>query len=303
MKHIHLIFLLNILLCGSLASMSQQRQPIRVGGNVQESKLIHRVEPVYPEEAVVAGIQGVVILVVTVNERGVVTDVHVVSGHPFLIRSAVDAVSQWRYSPTYLNGEAVPVAATVTVIYKIAARLVLDELGILKDPKSGVEVDELIEQLRKSQGPVAVNPSPKAPFNLVEEKLRTLRDHGIRVAMANPLYVFHDGSLFYSIPGLATEPKLVLDREHLIDIACASGKIPTAFNLDLKVVTTLTYRLFLSGTGNLLSVQRLQGPEIPEIETELARTPIITPAFVGDDPVPAVVTVKIPIGYERINRK
>ena len=147
MKHINLIFWLGIFLCGSLASMARQRQPIRVGGNVQESKLIHRVEPVYPEEAVAAGIQGVVIMVVTVNERGVVTDVHVVSGHPFLKRSAVDAVSRWRYLPTFLNGEPVPVAATVVVTYKIAARLVLDEHGVLKDPESGMEGDELIGQL------------------------------------------------------------------------------------------------------------------------------------------------------------
>ncbi len=259
------------------------------------SKLIYRVEPVYPEEALAAGLQGVVILVATVNEIGVVTDVRVTRGHPFLIQSAVDAVRQWRYSPTYLNGMAVPVTATVTVNYVISRRLVLDELGVLKDPDSAGKGDALIEQLRKSRGQVVVNPSTKAPFNLIEEKLRDLQEHGIRVAITNCPYVFHDGRLFYSIPGLATEPELVLDREHFIDIAYASGRLPTTINLDTNGFTTLTYQLFLSETGKVLSVKHIQGPEIPEIKSELARTQILTPALVGATPVPAVVTVRLSI--------
>jgi hypothetical protein len=205
--------------------------------------------------------------------------------------------------PTYLNREAVPVIATVTVIYTIAGRLVLDEHGVLTDPESGVAGDALIEQLRKRRGPVVINPSEKTPFNLIEEKLKILQKHGIQVAITNSSRIFHGGRLFYVIPGLATEPELNLDREHLIDIACASGRLPTAINLDSNTVVTLAYRLFLSETGKVLSVQRLQGPEIREIETELANTNIITPAMVGADPVPAVVTVEIPINYERIKRR
>ena len=295
MKRINLIFWLSIFLCGSLASMSQQPQPKRVGGNVLKSKLIYRVEPVYPEEAIAADLQGVVILVATVNERGVVTDVRVIRGHPFLKQSAVDAVRQWRYSPTFINGFAVPVTATVTVSYRIANRLVMDELGELKDSESGAKGDALIEQLRKSHGLVVVNPSIKAPFSLVEEKLRNLQELGTRVAITNLPYVFHDGRLFYSIPGLAKEPEFVLDRERLIHIAYDSGMIPTAINLDTNGITTLAYQLFLSETGKVLSVKHLQGPEIPEIESELAHTNIMTPALVETSPVPAVVTVELHI--------
>ena len=86
-----------------------------MGGNVQASKLIHRVEPDYPELAKRARVQGIVFLRVTVDEQGNVADIEVIRGHPLLTQSAVDAVRQWKYSPTILNQEPVPVIATVTV--------------------------------------------------------------------------------------------------------------------------------------------------------------------------------------------
>jgi TonB family protein len=98
-----------------------KREPIRVGGNVQESKLIRRVEPVYPELAKQARVQGRVVLVVTVDEEGNVSEIKVTRGHPLLYEEAVAAVRQWKYSPTLLNGEPVPVIATVTVTFSFAA--------------------------------------------------------------------------------------------------------------------------------------------------------------------------------------
>jgi protein TonB len=96
-----------------------KRDPIRVGGNVQESKLIRRVEPAYPELAKRARVQGKVVLVVTVDEEGNVTDIRVTSGHPLLDEAALSAVKQWKYSPTLLNGEPVPVIANVTVFFNL----------------------------------------------------------------------------------------------------------------------------------------------------------------------------------------
>jgi len=96
-----------------------KRNPIKVGGNVQESKLIRRVEPAYPELAKRARIQGKVVLVVTVDEEGNVAEIKVSAGHPLLDDAAISAVKQWKYSPTLLNGEPVPVIATVTVIFNL----------------------------------------------------------------------------------------------------------------------------------------------------------------------------------------
>ena len=93
----------------------KKRPPKQIGGNVLKSRLIRQVTPEYPELAKRARIQDVVILVVTVDEEGNVADIKVARGHPLLRDAAVAAVKQWKYSPTLLNGEPIPVTATVTV--------------------------------------------------------------------------------------------------------------------------------------------------------------------------------------------
>ncbi|HYK87275.1 MAG TPA: energy transducer TonB [Acidobacteriota bacterium] len=95
------------------------REPVHVGGIVQQSKLIRRIEPEYPPMARMARVQGKVILQVIVDEEGNVTEVKVLEGNPLLNDGAVRAVRQWKYSPTLLNGEPVPVTASVTVIFKL----------------------------------------------------------------------------------------------------------------------------------------------------------------------------------------
>jgi protein TonB len=79
------------------------------------------VSPIYPEIAKQARVQGVVILEATIGSRGDVTAVRVLRGVPLLDQSAIDAVKQWVYEPTMLNGVPVPVIMTVTVSYKLAA--------------------------------------------------------------------------------------------------------------------------------------------------------------------------------------
>ena len=94
------------------------RERIRVG-TIQESKLIFKPDPVYPELARRVRVSGTVVLDVQIDEEGNVSDVRVLSGHPLLTAAAVEAVRRWKYSPTVLNGEPVPVVATVTVIFRL----------------------------------------------------------------------------------------------------------------------------------------------------------------------------------------
>lgn len=92
---------------------------VPIGGNVLESKLIKRVVPEYPALARQARVSGTVVLQVNVDEEGNVFDVRILSGHPLLEEAAVRAVRQWKYSPTLLNGEPVPVVAMVTVVFNL----------------------------------------------------------------------------------------------------------------------------------------------------------------------------------------
>ena len=97
------------------APLPTKKKPIRIGGNVQASRLVYRVEPEYPELAKRARVSGLVVMQVIVNEGGAVEEVKIVRGHPLLNDAALRAVRQWRYSPYLLNGEPIPVTATVTV--------------------------------------------------------------------------------------------------------------------------------------------------------------------------------------------
>jgi protein TonB len=87
----------------------------RVGGQVQEAKIIARPNPVYPPLARQARIQGRVQLHAIIGKDGRVSELQVVSGHPLLVKSALDAVQNWRYQPTILNGEPVEVDTTIDV--------------------------------------------------------------------------------------------------------------------------------------------------------------------------------------------
>ena len=97
-----------------------QSGPIRIGGNVQQANLISRVTPVYPADAKRDRIQGTVSLQVTIDKEGHVQSVSVLQGPQELVQSAVDAVSQWTYKPTLLNGQPVEVITTVDVNYTLA---------------------------------------------------------------------------------------------------------------------------------------------------------------------------------------
>ena len=92
---------------------------IRVGGNVQAARILNRVQPVYPEAARQARIEGVVRLHVIIGKEGSITQLEVISGHPLLQQAALDAVRQWAYQPTLLRGKPVEVDTTIDVIFTL----------------------------------------------------------------------------------------------------------------------------------------------------------------------------------------
>ena len=92
---------------------------VRVGGDIKEPKKIKDVKPVYPEAAKAAGVQGIVIIEIIIGTDGAVNEAKVLRPVPELDRAAIDAVMQWKYTPTLLNGEPVKVIMTVTVTFTL----------------------------------------------------------------------------------------------------------------------------------------------------------------------------------------
>lgn len=92
---------------------------IRVGGNVQQASLVRQVQPSYPPLAKAAHVSGTVVLHAIISKDGTIQELTYVSGPAMLMTSAMDAVRQWRYKPTMLNGEPVEVDTQITVVFTL----------------------------------------------------------------------------------------------------------------------------------------------------------------------------------------
>jgi TonB family protein len=103
---------------GAAASRSGMA-PVRVGGNIKVPTKVKDVRPLYPPAAQEAGIQGVVILEATIDVDGHVADAKVLRSIPQLDEPALEAVRQWEFTPTEVNGVLVPVIMTVTVNFSL----------------------------------------------------------------------------------------------------------------------------------------------------------------------------------------
>ena len=88
---------------------------MRIGGTVLPPKKIKHVDPVYPQDAQDAKVSGIVIIEARIDQDGRVTDARVIRNVALLSDAARDAVMQWEFTPTYLEGKPVPVIMTVTV--------------------------------------------------------------------------------------------------------------------------------------------------------------------------------------------
>jgi TonB family protein len=301
-----------------------QREPLRVGGNVQESKIIKKVEPVYPELAKRARIEQIVMLEVTVNEEGLVSNIRVIRGHPLLEQAAIDAVKQWVYAPTLLNGEAVPVVATVTVIFSLSARFTLDADEYIRDANGAVVS---IATLRETQGSILIAPNPQTSFDQIQQTLAYLQVQGVEnVRLNSQSFAFASGRLFYlapsvrmipgtasfvsptEIPRTATEiprnmdgtdptiqaPVLDIDSDQLVKMAESSGRLPNV-NSGLAFATLgLNFTVYVDEAGQIVAVQGPGGSlDIPEVTAALRAARVTKPGLRGNVPVPVALRISL----------
>jgi protein TonB len=104
---------------GGGGNPAAETRPRRVGGVIQAPTKVHHAAPEYPAIARRARVQGTVIIQCTISAEGRVVDVETLRGVPLLNRAATDAVRQWRFTPTRLDGKAIAVSMTVSVVFRL----------------------------------------------------------------------------------------------------------------------------------------------------------------------------------------
>jgi TonB family protein len=104
---------------GATMAWESSEGALRVGGSIKPPIRTHNVNPVYPQEARAARIEGIVILEARIETDGRVSQVRVLRSVPELDEAAVEAVKQWQYTPTLMNGVPVPVIITTTVNFSL----------------------------------------------------------------------------------------------------------------------------------------------------------------------------------------
>lgn len=255
-----------------------QKPSLRVGGDIQESKLIYQVNPIYPEEAKRLRLEGTVRLEVTINEEGLVSGLIAMPGnYEILEEAAIAAVKQWRYRPTLLNGEPVPVTAPATVVYQLRDS---NDVSVTMDGTGRLGQD--LSRLQQARGSVDIRIDPNTPFWVVQKAVREILQAGVRVTRLSQPFVLYEGQVFYTgkpvgySPNQSDYQKLI---GRIISIARASGQ------LEKGKPYRIGYRIYQNEAGEVVGLQHLAGPRIPEIEDELMRTQYPA-ALVGSDPVP-----------------
>ncbi len=102
---------------GVVGGVVSPTKAVRAVGDIKPPKLIKKVEPIYPEVAREAGVEGIVILEAETDEKGNVVRVQVLRSIPLLDQAAIDAVKQWKYEPALINGQPTGIIFTVTVSF------------------------------------------------------------------------------------------------------------------------------------------------------------------------------------------
>ena len=162
-------------------------EPRIVGGSIKEPVKVKSVPPKYPNDAKRAGMAGVVILECTISPKGEVADTRVLRGLPLLSEAAIEAVREWRYTPTLLDGVAVPVIMTVTVNFKLEAVRFEDLMGSLRHENEDVRMAAALGLSRLKEGGFAGSPEKRDAISALERLAAKDESASVRAAAAQAL--------------------------------------------------------------------------------------------------------------------
>jgi TonB family protein len=304
-KYMCLAVLLLAVNCG--AALALAGEPVIVNAAVQASRLISKVEPLYPEAARQSGIKGIVVLAVTIDEKGRVSQAKARIGDPSLYQAAIDAVKQWRYARAMKGGRAVAVQTSVSVPFGVppAPEFYADANGKIWGPTIPFEnIGELN---------VTLSTAAQISYETLDKALKEMQRRGaLHLQLSSPGYFLKAGQLFYQLqdlqnpflPAIGTNiqpPKLDVDLNSLGAIAAAdgaekTGSISTPFGTIVR--PGIAFVVGVNAAGAVAFVERnapAGTPILPETESALRNARVLRPAYLNGKGVPAAITVSITV--------
>lgn len=259
------------------------QEPVRIGGDIKEPRRIRDVKPVYPEIAQQAGIQGIVIIEAIIGADGDVQRAQVLRSVPLLDQAALDAVTQWRYAPTLLNGQPVPVIMTVTVSFSLAgqqpAREVNPDPPVMQRPPDNVAslLDSAKALHQRGLYDEAERTLQRALAALQADRLRNTR---IITGAALPMAAAPASPL--RVGGEVKEPAL-LKR---VDPVYPAGTVPSG-------VTIAEIIISVDGRVTEARILRSTGSAVDTAVVAALRQWLFKPTMLNGVPVPVIMTVTI----------
>jgi len=186
--------------------LAVSRLPYRFDGDDMQSRLIHKVEPVYPEAAKSAGISGIAQLDITIDGEGAVVEA-VVKGVPAILgNSAVDAVLQWRYNPILINGT--PISAIFAVLVDFRADGTVDTTY-----RPGLSISNVI-----AYRPILVSNDPLDVSGLSDDEFNA---RGYRYTFSSAIS-YNDRFYYYAGSPEISDPVIFMDKKRLREVANAN---------------------------------------------------------------------------------
>jgi TonB family protein len=265
------------LVVGCVAPVSAQ-EPVRVGGDIKEPRRIFNVAPVYPAIAQQAGVQGIVIIEAIIGTDGAVQSARVLRPVPLLDQAALDAVTQWRYAPTLLNGQPVPVIMTVTVTFSLngqqAAREVNPDPLVMQRPAD--DVAGLLDYAKALQARGLLAETEKT----LERALAVVQAQRAR-AGAQAAASSANANTAMRVGGVIKEPTLLKRVEPVY-----AGGAPASVTIA---------EIIIGGDGRVTEVKvlRTQGTQVDQAVVAALRQWVYQPTLLNGAPVPVIMTVTI----------
>jgi TonB family protein len=242
-----------------------------INGSMMQARLIYKVDPVYPEAAKSFSLSDGVRLMVTIDEKGAVSDVRVINGNQVFAEAAIDAVGQWRYEPALINGIPSSVSFGVFISFH----------------NETVRFDHQLSDF------VEANHVVFASDNLSDMSVRadTFKSFG------NP--VSYQGREYYPVTPDMTAPVIQLDKSRIRQAVQAG--LPDDYRLYDLFMSPISVNILLSETGSIDIIQYPGGggsgsQKIPGLEKELMdNLRVQSPAAFDGKAIPSYIKLTIDV--------